>query len=89
MGAIRAGDYEEAVSRFAKGSQINPRHSLFYFFHAIALALAGRAELAKTSGRARAGARTRLPNSNFSEFGMASPIAEKFAEGARLLGLPE
>ncbi len=25
----------------------------------------------------------------FSEFGMARPIAEKFAEGARLLGLPE
>jgi adenylate cyclase len=89
IGAIRAEDYEEAVSRFAKGSQINPRHSLFYFFHAIALALAGRAELAKTSverGLAlEPGFRIRI----FSEFGMASPIAEKFAQGARVLGLPE
>ena len=77
------------ASRFAKGSQINPRHSLFYFFHAIAPALAGRAEFAKTSverGLAlEPGFRIRI----FSEFGMASPIAEKFAEGARLLGLPE
>jgi adenylate cyclase len=89
IGAIRAEDYEEAVSRFAKGSQINPRHSLFYFFHAIALALAGRAELAKTSverGLAlEPGFRIRI----FSRFGMASPIAEKFAQGARVLGLPE
>ena len=89
MGAIRAGDYEEAVSRFAKGSQINPRHSLFYFFTPSRL----RSQGARSSQRPRferglalePGFRIRI----FSEFGMASPIAEKFAEGARLLGLPE
>jgi len=80
---------EEAASSFAKGSQINPRHSLFPLFRAIALALAGRAEEATSSLKLglqlEPGFRVRI----FFEFGMAPPIAEKFAEGARLLGLPE
>ena len=89
MAAVGEAKYEEAASSFAKGSQINPRHSLFPLFRAIALALAGHTEEATSSlklGLAlEPGFRIRI----FSEFGMASPIAEKFAEGARLLGLPE
>ena len=75
--------------RFAKASQINPRHSLFPFMHAIALALAGRAEESKSliqrGLELEPGFRIRI----FSEFGMAPPLAAKFIEGARLLGLPE
>ena len=89
MGAIGEANYDEAASSFAKGSQINARHSLFPFFHAIALALGGRAEesatLAQRGLELEPGFRIRI----FSEFGMARAIAEKFAEGARLLGLPE
>jgi adenylate cyclase len=89
MAAVGEAKYEEAASAFAKGSQINPRHSLFPLFRAIALALAGRAEEATSSLKLglqlEPGFRVRI----FFEFGMAPPIAEKFAEGARLLGLPE
>jgi adenylate cyclase len=89
MGAIGEANYDEAASCFAKGSQINARHSLFPLYHAIALALGGRVEesasLVQRGLELEPGFRIRI----FSEFGMARPIAEKFAEGARLLGLPE
>ena len=89
MAAIGEANYEEAASCFARGSQINARHSLFPFFHAIALALAGRAgeatPLVQRGLTLEPGFRLRV----FSEFGMARPIAEKFVEGGRLLGLPE
>jgi adenylate cyclase len=89
MAAVGEAKYDEAASSFARGSQINPRHSLFPLFRAIALALAGRAEEAKSSLKLglqlEPGFRVRI----FFEFGMAPPVAERFAEGARLLGLPE
>jgi adenylate cyclase len=89
MAAIREGDNDEAAASFARAWQMNSRHSLLYFCHAIALALGGRAaESAPSVQRGlelEPGFRIRI----FSEFGMASPIADRFAEGARLLGLPE
>jgi TolB-like protein/class 3 adenylate cyclase len=89
MGAIREGNYDDAALCFARGAQINSRHSLFPFFQAIALALGGHAgetaSLVRRGFELEPGFRTQI----FSEFGMARPIAEKFTEGARLLGLPE
>ena len=89
MAAVGEGRFEEAVGCFAKGSQINPRHSVMPFFHAIALALAGQAEQATPSVQRglelEPGFRIRV----FSEYGMAPPLANKLMEGARLLGLPE
>ena len=89
MAAVSEGRYDEAAACFARGSEINPDHSVMPFFHAIALALAGRAEDATPSVRRgrelEPGFRIRI----FSEFGMAPALAERFAEGARLLGLPE
>lgn len=89
MVALSGASYDEAASCFARGGQINARHSLFPFFHAIALALAGRATeaapLVKLGFELEPGFRLRI----FSEFGMAPPMAEKFVEGGRLLGLPE
>jgi adenylate cyclase len=89
MGAVGEANYDEAAACFAKGSQINARHSLFPFCHAIALALGGRAgeavSLVKRGLELEPGFRIRI----FSEFGMARRLAEKFAEGARILGLPE
>jgi TolB-like protein/class 3 adenylate cyclase/cytochrome c-type biogenesis protein CcmH/NrfG len=89
MARVSEARFEDAVSCFAKASQINPRHSVIQFFHAIALALSGRAENSAPSIQRglelEPGFRIRV----FSEFGMARPLAEKFVEGARLLGLPE
>jgi hypothetical protein len=70
--------------------QANPRFSLYYFAQAIALALAGRLEEA----RPIVGQGLELnPGARISEvFEYAVPhraLADKFMEGARLLGLPE
>ena len=56
MVAVGQSQFEEPASHFAKGAHINARHSLFPLMHAIALALAGRAEETEISGSARSGA---------------------------------
>jgi adenylate cyclase len=89
MAAIGEGKFEDAVACFAKGSQINPRHSVMPFFHAIALALMGQAEKATISVQRGLELEPRFRIRVFSEYGMAPPLAEKFMQGARLLGLPE
>jgi TolB-like protein/class 3 adenylate cyclase/Flp pilus assembly protein TadD len=87
--AIQEARYGEAVSHYAKAVQANPRFSTLYFFHAAALALAGRVEEARPVVRGllelEPSFRTRL----IFEVGYAQVIADRFAEGARLLGLPE
>ena len=87
--AVRAARYEEAISYFAKLSQSNPRFSTGYFLEAIALALARRSEESKIWVKRglelEPGFRVRF----FLQLGMATPIADKLTEGARLLGLPE
>jgi tetratricopeptide (TPR) repeat protein len=89
MAGVGEGRYEQAAASLARASEINPDHSVMPYFHAIALALAGRAKDAATSVQRglelELGFRLRV----FSEFGMARPLAEKFIEGGRLLGLPE
>ena len=91
MGIAAVGErqFDEAVEHFATASRINPRHSLFPFCHAIALALAGRSKESEGSVRRglelEPGFRSRV----FSEFGMSPQISEKFIDGARILGLPE
>ena len=90
MAAIGGGEVRRGGLLLSpRGRKSTHDTACFHFFRAIALALAGRAEEATSSlklGLAlEPGFRIRI----FSEFGMASPIAEKFAEGARLLGLPE
>jgi tetratricopeptide (TPR) repeat protein len=89
MGIAAVGElhFEEAALHFAKASQINPRHSLFPFMHAIALA--GRTEEATSSLQRGLELEPSFRIRIFSEFGMAQPLANKFIEGARLLGLPE
>jgi adenylate cyclase len=89
MGAVSEQRYDHAAACFARASEINPNHSVIAFFHAIALALAGRAQDAIPSVRRglelEPGFRIRI----FAEFGMAPPLAEAFSRGARLLALPE
>jgi TolB-like protein/Tfp pilus assembly protein PilF len=89
IAAVGERQFDEAAEHFATASRANPRHSLFPFCHAIALALAGR--LKEAEGPVQRGLelepgfRIRI----FSEFGMSPLISDKFIEGARVLGLPE
>ena len=89
MAAIGEDSFEQAAAHFAAAERVNPRHSLFPFFRAIALALAGRAEEGRPSVerglQLEPGFRIRI----FSEFGMNPLLAEKFIRGARQLGLQE
>jgi adenylate cyclase len=87
--AIQEGQYEEAASHFAKAVQANSRMSTLHFFHAASLALAGRVDEARPVVRRllelEPGFRYRM----VFAIGMVRAAAEKFAEGARILGLPE
>ena len=81
--------YDDAALNFARAAQANTNFSTAYLFQAIALALAGRGEEAEAPVRRgldlEPGFRIRM----FFELGLAPALAEKLAEGARLLGLPE
>jgi adenylate cyclase len=87
--ATQEARYDVAASHFAKSVQANPRFSTLYFFQAASLALAGRQEEARPIVQRllelEPGFRFRL----IFEVGVERAIADKFAEGGRLLGLPE
>ena len=87
--AVQETRYDEAASHFAKAVQANPRFSTLYFFHAASLALAGRQEEAQPIVQRllelEPGFRLRL----LFEVGVAQAVADRLAEGGRMLGLPE
>jgi len=87
--AIQQERYDEAVAHCAKAAQANPRFSTLYFFQAASLALAGRQEEARPAVQRllelEPGFRLRV----FFELGMVRAISDRFADGARMLGLPE
>ena len=85
--AFREARYDEAASYFAKAVQ-DRSGPMFHRWQAVALALAGRVEEARPIVRralGQPGWQTRF----FAEFGIAQAIVDKYAEGARLLELPE
>ena len=87
--ALLEARYDDAASCFARAAQANTNFSTAYLFQAIALALAGREEEAQPLVRRglelEPGFRIRM----FFELGLAPALAERLAEGSRLLGLPE
>ena len=87
--AVHESRYDEAASWFAKVVQANSGSAVLIYLKAFALALAGRIDEGKTTAKqaleVSPGFRIRF----FSEVGMVRSISDKFAEGARLLGLPE
>ena len=87
--AIQEARYDDAASYFAKAVQANPRMSTYYLLQAAALALAGRLEEARPSVQRLLELEPSFQSRIISEFGFVRTLAEKFAEGARLLGLPE
>jgi adenylate cyclase len=89
---IRKQRFAEAASSMAKAVQLNPRFSWLYAAHAAALALAGRAEEAKSVAK-----RVLELEPNF-RVGPFEPMAPKMMSpelwrplfaGIRLAGLPE
>jgi len=89
IAAIQEARYGEAAPHFANAVQANSRFSTLYFFQAAALALAGRVDEARPVVRRllelEPGIRARL----LFELGLVRPVADKLADGARQLGLPE
>ena len=89
MAAVQVGRHEEAAAHFGKAVQANSTFTSLYFLQASALALAGRVEEARPIVRRgldlEPGWRIRV----WSSVGIAEAIADRLAEGGRLLGLPE
>jgi TolB-like protein/class 3 adenylate cyclase/tetratricopeptide (TPR) repeat protein len=88
--AIQETRYQEAASHFGKAVQGNPGFSSYYFSQAQALALAGRLEEARPILRQGLELDPTFRVSRaFEVGGYVRTIADRLAEGARLLGLPE
>jgi adenylate cyclase len=81
--------YDDAVTHCARAVQANTRFGWLNFFHAEALALAGRIEEARPIARRGLEIVPVFRISMSATFGFAPALAEKLIEGARLLGLPE
>ncbi len=86
---MREDRYDEAASHLARAVHANSSFSSPRFLQAMTLALAGRMEEAQQvvcgALELQPGFRTRL----VFEIGLLPEFADKFAEGARLLGLPK
>ncbi|MBB3457193.1 TolB-like protein/class 3 adenylate cyclase/Tfp pilus assembly protein PilF [Rhizobium sp. BK313] len=87
--AIQQKRYDEAVSHCARAAQANPRFSTLYFFQAASLALAGRQVEARPVVQRLLELEPGFRLHVFFELGMVRAVADRFAEGARILGLPE
>ena len=89
MAAVQEGRFDEAASCLAKAVQANPRFSWLYAWQAVALALAGRVEEARPIVVQLRELQPGFQSSVIFEYGTVPALADKFIEGARLLGLPE
>ena len=88
--AFQEARYDEAASCYAKAVQANPRFSSYYFLQAAALALAGRVEEARPIVEQLLELDPGFRISEVFEYTLFHPaLADRFKEGARLLGLPE
>ena len=88
MAAISEGRYDEAAASFARASEINPNESVLSFFHAIALALAGR----ETTRPHRCGGdshSTWVPPPYFLRIRHGASHSGEIRRRRALLGLPE
>jgi adenylate cyclase len=81
--------YEEAAAHTAKVIEIRPNFSTGYFQRAIALALAGRGAEATLDAKRGLELEPAFQIRVYNQWGITPALAEKFIEGARMLGLPE
>jgi adenylate cyclase len=87
--AFQEARFDEAASHYARAVQANAHFSTLYFCRAAALALAGRVQEARpVMGQGlELAPDTRIRD--IFEYGVTRGFADKYIEGARLLGLPE
>ena len=89
VAAVEGAHLEEAASHFAKAIQLNSGFGILYLYQAMMLALTGRLEEARPLAHRGLELAPSWRVRVFLELGMAPAIADKFTEGAHLLGLPE
>ncbi len=87
--ALALERYLEAVSHFAKVTEIRPNFSTGYLQRAVALALGGRTADAAFDVERGLELEPAFHNRMYYQWGIAPALAEKFVEGGRILGLPE
>ncbi len=81
--------YVEAAAHTAKVIEIRPNFSTGYFQRAIALALAGRGAEAMLDAKRGLELEPAFQIRVYNQWGITPALAEKFVEGARMVGLPE
>jgi len=89
VSALQEARYEDAAPHFGRAAQANAKFSTAYFFHAIALALAGRAEEARPLLRRGLELEPGFSIRLFFEHGLAPALVARLVEGSLLLGLEE
>jgi adenylate cyclase len=87
--AFAQGRYSDAATGYAKAVEMNPAAAILHYFTSAALALAGRIEEGKATAAEALQINPKLRVRMLFEAGLPRPIAEKVAEGMRLLDLPE
>ena len=87
--AFQEARYDVAASHYAKAVQTNSHLSTLYFCQAAALALAGRVEEARPIIGQGLELAPDTRCSDVFKYGVTRTFADKYIEGARLLGLPE
>jgi len=87
--AVHEAHYDKAAELFARATRANSAAVGMTLSRACALALAGRIDEARTVAQRAIEMRPSFRVRIFLEMGIILPIAERFAEGARLAGIPE
>ena len=87
--ALLEARYDEAPSNYARAVQASPGLSYVHAAHAVALALAGRGEEARPVVRQVLELEPGFRAGMIRQLGVIPSLADKWLEGARLVGLPE
>jgi tetratricopeptide (TPR) repeat protein len=87
IAALQEGRFEDACACFSEG--VRTRLASTRLLHALATALAGRPDEAKSILRDVHELEPNIGMRLLKEIGVAPPIIEKLAKCARILGLPE
>ena len=89
MSALHAAKLDEASAHFGRAVQVSSGVGYTHIYHAVALALAGRIEEARSIARRGLDREPGWRIRALREMGIVPEILDKLIEGARLLGLPE
>ena len=89
IAAFKDFRYGEAAAHYARAIQANPGFSMMYFLHAATLAHSGCIEEAKPLIQRALELEPTLRAGVMFRLGAEPDIAQRFADGARLAGMPD